>query len=932
MFLVQLALLPQLWSDWGVQFGTSSNDYSTEMTTDKENNIYLTGYTNGSLSGSNVGNTDIWIAKYNTNGTQIWIKQFGSTLADNSQEIGTDSKGNIYIGGSTSGDIANTNIGNEDIWLAKYDSNGNQVWKKQFGTKGYDLLQGMAIDTEGNIYLSGYTNDNFNLTDSNAGHNDIWIAKYDEDGKEKWVKQFGSAGEDYLQEIALDLLGNIYMTGYTEGSLVGSGKNTGASDIWFAKYNSAGTQQWIQQFGSIVEDFSYGITVDSIGNIYLTGITFGSLTGTNAGASDIWFAKYTNNGIRQWIKQFGTTLADNSQGVIINSAGNIYLTGFTKGSLTGTNAGNEDIWLAKYYSNGNQIWKTQFGSSAKDFSYGITADSQGNAYMTGTSLGYFFNSNAGSSDVWLKKIDTIPPIEINISIPYDNNDCIYGGIKTVTGVDENNDSNLIGDEIIDTKDTCFNIPDTLERNESLLFGDVNCFYGGIKTLFGLDKNRDGNLSYNEVDDSYYICDESKHSLIETSFLSNDTNCSNGGSLIKIGFDLNYDGQLQNNEIVNSLKLCNGTNGSNGTNGKNSIVKTTLISAGAICLNGGSKIEAGLDLNSNNVLDSNEITSSTNICNGTTTISDSNGTSGNGSNGINGKNSIIKTTIISAGAICLNGGSKIEAGLDFNGNNILDIDEITSSSNICNGLNGSNYSNGTGGTNGSNGTNGQNSIIKTTAITDANICINGGTLIQTGLDKNYNNILELDEVENSQTLCLAIQPITENITVEKLTNLELKKGWNLIALDKNLSNISSSISIIWQQLADGNWSAFSPSGEHSASISSNGFRTISQKLSAKNGTWFLANKDINISNEPPLEVNGSVSPSFPNLSGKLGWNLMGATRTIPAKALYCSEGSKTVVWKYKNNQWLLFVENIDPILYPNMFEKLELGQGFWLLCK
>jgi len=143
------------------------------------------------------------------------------------------------------------------------------------------------------------------------------------------------------------------VTGSTDGGLDG---NTyyGKSDIFLVKYNSSGTKQWTKQLGTSEYELGIDVTSDSSGNIYVTGSTYGGLDGnTYYGKSDIFLVKYNSSGTKQWTKQLGTSVKDYGNGVTTDSSGNIYVTGTTSGDLDGnTSSGGSDIFLIKYNSSG----------------------------------------------------------------------------------------------------------------------------------------------------------------------------------------------------------------------------------------------------------------------------------------------------------------------------------------------------------------------------------------------------------------------------------------------------------------------------------------------------------------------------------------------------------------------------------------------------
>ena len=143
------------------------------------------------------------------------------------------------------------------------------------------------------------------------------------------------------------------MTGSTHGGLDGN-INSGGLDIFLVKFNSSGTKQWTKQLGTSSSDFGESVTTDSSGNIYVTGVTQGGLDGnTHLGSSDLLLVKYNSSGVKQWTKQFGTSVRDSGLGVTVDSSDNIYVTGSTSGGLDGnTNAGGSDLFLVKYNSDG----------------------------------------------------------------------------------------------------------------------------------------------------------------------------------------------------------------------------------------------------------------------------------------------------------------------------------------------------------------------------------------------------------------------------------------------------------------------------------------------------------------------------------------------------------------------------------------------------
>jgi len=369
------------------------------------------------LGGPNAGSRDAFVTKYDSDGNQVWSRQFGSSSFDTAYSVATDKADNVYLAGYTEGDLGGPKqAAQADAWVAKYDSNGNQVWLRQFGT---DIINGanrLVVDDAGNLYATGTT-----VKGDQGGtipaKDDYWVTKYDTNGNQQWFTEYGSTvsnlssnlGLNFSESygIALDHNNNVYTTGWTLGDL--GGTNAGLYDVWIGKQNNDGNQAWTKQFGSRDYEWSWGVDTDSKNNVYATGWTLGNLGGVSTGSYDAWLTKYDTNGNQQWIKQFGTT--GNTSGdteatsLKIDSHDNIFLTGFTNGNLAGTKTGSVDAWVAEYDTNGNQQWIKQFGTPGTNYAYSITVDNAEHVYVTGVTDGSLGGTNSGSFDGWVAKLD-----------------------------------------------------------------------------------------------------------------------------------------------------------------------------------------------------------------------------------------------------------------------------------------------------------------------------------------------------------------------------------------------------------------------------------------------------------------------------------------------------------------------------------------------
>jgi catechol 2,3-dioxygenase-like lactoylglutathione lyase family enzyme len=386
-------------TQWTQQLGSPGDDYAFGIAADRLGGIYMAGLTFGDLGSSNAGIDDAWVAKYDNSGNQLWTKQLGTSEGDRAYNMNTDSAGNIYLTGTTKGILGKNSAGDWDAWIAKYDNNGNQLWIQQLGSATTDDSRSTAIDNAGNTYLTGSTWGN--LAGSNAGKWDAWIAQYDSSGNQIWAKQIGTPEEDHGYAIAVDNQGNAYLAGYTQGNLFAA--NAGNWDAWIAKYDRNGNQIWAQQLGTPSEDQAKGIATDSQGNIYLTGWTEGAMSSESQGSFDAWMAKYDPNGNQLWIQQLGSASSEGALDLSIDSEDRIHLTGNTWGDLANTNAGNNDAWVAEYNSDGNLLWKQQLGSAGGDLAFGVAVGEPGKLYIGGWTDGAF-TQNSGGTDAWLAQL------------------------------------------------------------------------------------------------------------------------------------------------------------------------------------------------------------------------------------------------------------------------------------------------------------------------------------------------------------------------------------------------------------------------------------------------------------------------------------------------------------------------------------------------
>jgi hypothetical protein len=275
-------------------------------------------------------------------------------LSDAASAVATDSAGNVYVTGCTMGVVDGSNAGAQDFFVAKYDAAGARQWVRQLGGTGDDCAAGIAVDVAGNAYVTGVTSGNLDGNVS-AGSYDIFLTKYDTNGAKQWTRQFGGTGGDVPTGIAYDGVDSLYVVGSTSGDLDGI-VDAGNGDAFVIKYTTDGGKVWTRLLGTAAGDGASGVALDSAGNVYVSGGTSGAIDGSVADPHhDIFVASLDASGGTRWIRQFGTTSGDEASAIATSPSGDVFLFGLTAGSLDGIpNAGSNDVLVVKYTDDGRR--------------------------------------------------------------------------------------------------------------------------------------------------------------------------------------------------------------------------------------------------------------------------------------------------------------------------------------------------------------------------------------------------------------------------------------------------------------------------------------------------------------------------------------------------------------------------------------------------
>jgi len=401
------------------QWGTAAEDAAFSLVVDGGGNIFVTGRSAGPLDGNaNAGYEDVFLTKWSNDGTKVWTRQWGSSSTDVGLSIAADASGNIFVTGLTSGSLdGNTNSGGTcteggstvqcpDVFLTKWNGDGTKAWTKQWGTTAGDYGRGVASDADGNIYVTGYTGGSLDGNVSSGG-SDIFLTKWNNDGIKAWTRQWGSSLSDYGFSVAVAPNGDVVVTGSTTGTFPGCVK-VGASDLILTRWNGDGTNASTRQWGTTGNDYGRSVKVAAAGDIYLTGGTSGAFEGnTSAGDEDVFLVRLNTDGSPAWTRQWGTSAKDLSSSCAIDTNGAVFVVGYTQGQLDGgPSAGIEDAFLTKWAGDGTKAWTRQWGTSSKDYGTSVAAIEEGTILVTGYTEGALGDTaNAGGFDIFLSIIE-----------------------------------------------------------------------------------------------------------------------------------------------------------------------------------------------------------------------------------------------------------------------------------------------------------------------------------------------------------------------------------------------------------------------------------------------------------------------------------------------------------------------------------------------
>ena len=419
------------------------------LATDVAGNVYVTGSFQGGTVDFDPGPgrvpltsgfdgdfpvSDVFVAKYTAVGALAWVRQLGGQRPDEGTGVAVDGQGNVYITGTFMEMVdfdpgpevytLTSAVGTEDVFVVKLDRDGTFVWARRMGGDDQDKGYGVAVDGQGNVYITGFfwEADTVDFdpgpevyTLTSAGSADVFVAKLDRDGAFVWARRLGGREGDRGYGVAVDGQSNVYITGTFEGrasvdpeaGTVNLTSADGTKDVFVAKLDRDGIYRWARRLGGSRDDAGHGVAVDRQGNVYITGSFQGTadfdpgpgvVNLTSAGNADGFVWKLDSGGTFVWARRLGGSRGDAGRGVAVDEQGNVYTTGAFMdtvdfvprpgpGAVKLTSAGGTDGFVWKLDSDGTYRWVQQAGGSGPDGGAGIAVDGQGNVYTTGEITG-----------------------------------------------------------------------------------------------------------------------------------------------------------------------------------------------------------------------------------------------------------------------------------------------------------------------------------------------------------------------------------------------------------------------------------------------------------------------------------------------------------------------------------------------------------------
>ena len=325
---------------WTELFGVDIRGYISSIDVDATGDVYICGGILSARHDPPAGRSDAFVSRFNRDGHQLWTRQYGSDERDSANAVAAGPGGAVYVVGTTDGAFGETSAGRSDAYLCRLSADGEVVWHRQVGTSVYDKGLGVDTDGEGNVYITIETNrypDPICPCQDRRGPSRSYLMKFDEDGNDLWIRKCPT---ERAVDVAADAEGSAYILGPTES-------DAGDQDVLLAKFDGDGNVKWTSAFGTAGREYGRSVATGPAG-VYIVGSVRGHRDERYAVGVGIFICLYGPESTMLWRTQLPGRPFEGRPCVASDKKGNAYVAGSTRLSIAGPNAGMTDLFLVRY--------------------------------------------------------------------------------------------------------------------------------------------------------------------------------------------------------------------------------------------------------------------------------------------------------------------------------------------------------------------------------------------------------------------------------------------------------------------------------------------------------------------------------------------------------------------------------------------------------
>ncbi len=406
---------------WAKGLGGVAQEIGAGVAVDANGSVYITGSFSGTADFdpspgvynlTSAGTDDAFVSKLDAAGNFLWARQLGGTGVDYASALAADDAGNVYTTGLFDGtadfdpgagvyNLTTAGAGPLETYVSKLDAAGNFVWARRFGGDSGVSGNGVAVDSQGNVYTTGHFQGTAdfdpgagNFTLRGNGFVNAFVSKLDGAGNFVWARGMGGTANVIGYAVAVDAAGNVHTTGYfqetadfnPDPAVTLNLTSFGGLDVYVSKLDGDGNFVWVRQMGGPADDIGDGVAVDPQGNVLTTGSfvgaadfdpSNGAFTLTSAGNLDAFVSKLDAAGNFILARQVGAASSDSGSSVAVDGHGGVYTAGYFGGTVdfdpsaavfNVTAAGANDAFVSKLILAGvsGVIWDDQDGDGVRD--------------------------------------------------------------------------------------------------------------------------------------------------------------------------------------------------------------------------------------------------------------------------------------------------------------------------------------------------------------------------------------------------------------------------------------------------------------------------------------------------------------------------------------------------------------------------------------